>query len=192
MSISCAQIKNAYYQGIFPLADPHSKEIMWLRPDPRTIIDLNSYHIPRSLAKTIRQKKFHITYNQKFSTVVKMCSARNQTWISKELISVYEKLHQKNQAYSLECWFDNKLVGGVFGLQFSKAFFAKSMFFLISNASKVALIYLLEHLKTKNFILFECQYLSSHLRQFGALQIPDKTYITLLTKALTAYSEKSY
>jgi leucyl/phenylalanyl-tRNA---protein transferase len=165
------------------MSDPISKKIIWLRPDPRCVIDINAYHLPRSLAKIIRQKRFSTTINQDFKSVVTVCSSRQQSWITPELIEIYYQLYNQKKALSVETWYQGELVGGVFGLCFSKAFFAKSMFFYLSNASKVALICLLEYLKSQNFVLFDCQYMSAHLKQFAAYEISDSNYNKILQES---------
>ena len=178
--LSPKKIYLAYTQGYFPMPDPITSEIQWYRPDPRTIIELNNFHISRSLKRIIKKNIFKITFNKAFNQVIRACSNRRETWITKEIIESYTNLHKLGAAQSVEVWYDNKLAGGVYGINFCQAFFAESMFYNVSNASKIALYALIERLKTKKFSLLECQFMTDHLKSLGASQISDEEYMERL------------
>ncbi|MBC61182.1 MAG: leucyl/phenylalanyl-tRNA--protein transferase [Zetaproteobacteria bacterium] len=178
----------AYCQGYFPMPDHVTNEIFWYRPDPRAIFPLDKFRVSRSLQKVIRKKFFEITFNQAFNKVIHYCGSRKESWITKNFINAYTELHNLNQAHSVEVWLDGELVGGVYGVHIGSAFFAESMFFRASNASKVALYFLIEKLKEKNFFLLECQFMTDHLKSLGAEEISDKDYIRLLQAAINKAS----
>jgi len=170
----------AYTQGYFPMPDPETSKIQWYRPDPRTIIELDDFHISRSLKKIINKNIFKITFNQDFERVIRECANRKETWITPSIIDTYTKLHKLGAAQSVEIWYENKLAGGLYGINFCRAFFAESMFYNVSNSSKIALYALTKRLKARNFTLLECQFMTDHLRSLGASEISDKEYIKRL------------
>ena len=174
----------AYSEGFFPMPDENSGEILWFRPDPRTIIPLDGFHQSRSLRSLLRKKRFQVTYNQSFSQVMHYCSQRPNTWINDEFKAAYQKLHTMKIAHSVETWKEGQLVGGVYGVCFGGAFFAESMFYRASNASKVALYHLVEKLRQKKFHVLECQFMTDHLRSLGAKEISDTQYMKLLKHAI--------
>ncbi len=183
-SLSPSIIYRAYSQGYFPLPEKNSNKINWLKPNPRGIIPISDFHTSRSLKKIIRRKTFNITYNKNFEQVLLCCSQRKNSWINSQFQSLYLTMHQLEACHSIEVWQENILVGGVFGISFAGVFFANSMFYKVSNASKVALYYLHKHLIERKFILLECQFLSEHLKQFGAVEITETDYIYLLKLGL--------
>lgn len=177
---------NAYSQGIFPMAE--DDEIYWFDPDPRAIIPLNGFHVSRSLRRAVRQKRFDVRLNTAFSAVMRACAApapgRESTWISEEFIEVYTRLHHLGFAHSVESWQNGELVGGLYGVSVCGLFAGESMFSRARDASKVALVHLVEHLNAQNFVLLDTQFMTEHLRQFGAIEIPRAEYHLRLQKAL--------
>lgn len=175
---------SAYSQGYFPMPEEETGEILWYRPDPRAIFPLDGFKVSRSLRKKINSKRFTITYSQDFSKVVEGCAKRETTWITEDIKEAFYLMHRLHAAHSVEIWQDEHLVGGVYGLSLGGAFFAESMFHYVTDASKIALYYLVERLNEKKFELLECQFLTHHLASLGAIEINDREYIKLLTKAI--------
>jgi leucyl/phenylalanyl-tRNA--protein transferase len=175
----------AYCNGYFPMADPNTGEINWYSPDPRTIFDLNEFHIPRSLKLTLKKKEYEIHFNKKFEEVMRSCAEREETWISETIIQSYIQLHQLGFAHSVETWKDGKLAGGLYGVAIRGAFFGESMFSRLRDASKIALVNLVMRLKERGFTLLDTQYLTSHLEKFGAHEIPRNEYLKQLEESLT-------
>lgn len=158
--------------------------IFWHRPEKRGIIPLESFKIPKNLARLYRQAPFKLKINQDFEGVMRACASRSDTWISEEIIQSYNTLYELNMAMSFECWNNDELVGGLYGVSISKAFFGESMFHKASNASKIALVFLVEFLKKEGYTLLDTQYLNPHLVQFGGIEIDAAEYDQLLAKAL--------
>jgi leucyl/phenylalanyl-tRNA---protein transferase len=179
---------NAYAQGYFPMADPDDGNIYWYDPDPRTILPLESFHVPRRLARTVKQKKFEVRINTAFQRVMELCAEprKNQprTWISEELIELYTVLHRHGFAHSVETWQRGELVGGVYGVSVGGLFAGESMFSRARDASKVALVALGDVLKRNGYVLFDVQFTNEHLKQFGIIEIPRKHYKLKLEAAL--------
>ena len=177
-----------YASGAFPMADAETGFINWYLPEVRTIIPLDSFNIPRSTRKALDEKKFKIKFDNDFEGVVAGCADRDSTWISDELIDAYRKLKKRGHIHTVETWKDGKLVGGLYGVTFRGAFFGESMFSKFSQASKAALVALLKHLKDKDFVLLDVQYMTEHLKMFGAIEISFEEYTKLLQKAyVSAY-----
>jgi leucyl/phenylalanyl-tRNA---protein transferase len=172
-----------YARGAFPMADEYTKEINWYLPKTRTIIPLNDYNLPRSLRKFMEKTDIEIRYDFDFLPVVKACAEREQTWISDELIEAYLRLQKTGHIHTVEAWKKGKLVGGLYGVAYKGAFFGESMFSRVTQASKVALVNLIEHLKGKNFVLLDVQYMTEHLKMFGAKEISYEKYCSLLIEA---------
>lgn len=172
-----------YASGAFPMADENTGEINWFMPEIRTIIPLNSYNIPRSLKKIMSKGGFEVRYDYSFEPVVRACAERDTTWISEELIKAYLKLEKKGNVHTVEIWKDDMLTGGLYGITYGGAFFGESMFSREPQASKLALVYLLEHLKVKGFSLLDVQYMTPHLQMFGAVEINFTEYNQLLWAA---------
>ncbi len=175
----------AYCNGYFPMADPKTGEISWYAPDPRTIFDLNEFHIPRSLKLTLRKGEFEVRINTRFEEVMRACAEREETWISETIIQSYMQLYQLGLAHSVEIWRDDKLVGGLYGVAIRGAFFGESMFSRTRDASKIALVYLVKRMMERGFSLLDTQYLTPHLERFGAREIPHSEYMKRLEKSLT-------
>ena len=181
----------AYANGIFPMSeDREDKELFWVDPDFRGIIPLDQFHIPRSLKKAVKKTPFRVTTDEAFREVVKACSmparGRETTWISERIEAMYEDLHQRGFAHSIECWKGDELVGGLYGVSLGAAFFGESMFSKRTNASKIALVYLVARLKKAGYSLLDSQFITEHLKQFGAVEIAREEYHQLLTEALHA------
>lgn len=181
------QLLYAYVQGIFPMAHEDG-EIYWYDPDPRAILPLDDFHVPRRLARTVRQEPFEIRVDTAFREVIEACAApapgRESTWISDEIIEAYDRLHELGFAHSVEAWQEGRLVGGLYGVAINSFFAGESMFSRERDASKVALVHLVERLREKGFLLLDIQFLTDHFRQFGAVEIARREYRTLLARAL--------
>jgi leucyl/phenylalanyl-tRNA--protein transferase len=154
----------AYSAGYFPMADSVHGEIHWYSPDPRAILPLDSFKVARSLKQTVRKNIFDIRFNTSFEKVIRNCSNRNETWISEEIVQSYLELHKLGYAHSVESWFNNEIVGGLYGVTLGGAFFGESMFSLMKDASKVALVALVERLNQNGFILLDTQYIAKSIQ----------------------------
>jgi leucyl/phenylalanyl-tRNA---protein transferase len=177
-------IVRAYCQGIFPMGDD-SGEINWYSPDPRCIIDLEEFKPSRRLLRTYRNGPFEIRYDADWSGVMAACADRETTWITEPIFDVYTRLHKMGFAHTVEAYLDGRLVGGLYGVSLRGAFMGESMFHTATNASKVCLVALVERLKERGFTLLDCQYMTDHLRTFGATLIPRTEYLNRLQHALT-------
>lgn len=174
----------AYVNGYFPMPDPQTSEILWFKPDPRAIIPLDGFHVSRSLRRRLKKKEYQISLNKAFSEVMKGCADRKDTWINSDFLKAYQNLHSIGAAHSLEVWEGEQLIGGVYGVSLGGAFFAESKFHRKTDASKIALYHLVEHLKQRGFILLEVQFLIPHLKTLGAIEIPSADYEHRLRRAL--------
>lgn len=179
----------AYASGVFPMAeDRESSDLYWVDPQERGVIPLEGFHLPKRLIKSIRQGVFRITRDLAFADVMRACAApgndRGRTWINAEIIAAYTRLHEMGHAHSIECWQDEKLVGGLYGVAIGAAFFGESMFHRERDASKVALAALVARLKAGGYRLLDIQFITDHLRQFGAIEIPRADYLTRLARAI--------
>jgi len=171
-----------YASGAFPMDDGNGN-ISWYLPSKRVIIPLDNFNIPRSAKKLIVKNNFEIKFDTDYLSVIKGCANREETWISEKLIFAYKRLHKRGFVHSVETYFEDRLVGGLYGITFRGAFFGESMFSQIPGASKAALISLIKHLKERNFILLDVQYLTDHLKMFGAVEIEWDEYYNLLMKS---------
>lgn len=184
-SINPAMLESAYREAAFPMADPDDPGVFtWHRPRRRAILPLHAFHVSHSLARTIRQGRFTVTYDQDFPAVMRACAARPDVWITEPLIDAYTALHSAGKAHSVEVFIDGQLVGGVYGVHLGGAFFAESKFHSVRDMSKVALAHLVFRLRQRGFALLEVQYLTTHLAQFGVTLIPDHQYRHRLAEAL--------
>lgn len=172
-----------YASGAFPMADERTGLINWYMPEIRTVIPLTDYNIPRSLKKKLSRINFEFKFDSDFLSVVKNCADRDSTWISDELIEAYSKLEKMGHVHTVESWLNGELVGGLYGVTYKGAFFGESMFSKVSQASKATLIKLIEHLNEKKFSLLDVQYMTEHLKMFGAKEISFSDYNFLLAKA---------
>jgi leucyl/phenylalanyl-tRNA---protein transferase len=169
-----------YSHGAFPMADEITGYINWYLPEIRTIIPLDNYNVPRSLNKIIKEDRFEFRYDYDFLPVVNSCADRDQTWISERLIEAYLELDKLGYVHTVETWEKGKLVGGLYGISYGGAFFGESMFSKVPQASKAALVKLIERLNEKNFVMLDVQYMTSHLKMFGAKEISFEEYNSLL------------
>ena len=176
-------VEAAYRKGFFPMASEDG-EIRWYGSDPRAIIELDHFHIPKRLLRMIRSKKYTMTTNQDFEAVIRGCADREETWISEEIISVYIQMHRLHKAHSVEAYRDGRMVGGIYGVSLGGAFMGESMFSLESGGSSACLVYLLERLLKKGYELFDTQFITQHLQRFGAVEISRYEYLRRLKKAL--------
>ena len=177
-------ILSAYREGLFPMGDPFSGQIEWYRPDPRAILPLKEFHLPRRLARTFRSGKFEFRSDADFEGVIDACAAREVTWITPPIREAYAALHRKGSAHSVEAWRDGVLVGGLYGVHVGGAFMAESMFHRMTDAGKVAVVALVHHLRARGFLLLDIQMMTPLLRNFGAVDISAKEYQKRLDRAL--------
>jgi len=193
MPIDTQLMLNAYRMGVFPMADSRDdEETYWVEPQMRAIIPLDGLNISKSLRKKIRQDRFEVTSDQAFEEVISTCgqsaSDRNDTWINDDIEKVFIELHHQGHAHSVECWqiIDDKrtLVGGLYGLAIGRLFCGESMFSRASDASKVALVWLVARLRAGGFEILDCQFMTDHLQRMGAIELPQSEYLTLLRKVL--------
>jgi len=182
LSLATETLLNAYRHGIFPMAVDEAGTIGWFSPDPRAIIPLDEgFHIPHSLKRTLKRNLFEITVNKAFPAVIRACATTHgESWISKEIIRAYTALHKIGRAHSVEAWSEGKLAGGLYGVHLGGAFFGESMFHHVTDASKVALVALVERLRARGFTLLDTQWTTPHLIRFGACEISKARYLKLL------------
>jgi leucyl/phenylalanyl-tRNA--protein transferase len=179
-------VLRAYREGIFPMA-MESGEIAWFSPDPRGVIPLDDFHIPSRLARVVRSGRFEIRIDTAFELVMRACAAREDddgTWISETILECYVALHRLGITHSVETWQDGELVGGLYGVHLGGAFFGESMFHRATDASKVALVALVDRMRRRSFRLLDIQWVTPHLEQFGAIEIPRDEYLGQLKQAL--------
>lgn len=174
---------NAYAQGIFPMADELGR-ISWYAPDPRAILEHQNLHVSRSLRATIRKGIYVIRTDTAFEMVMRCCADREETWINEEFIKSYTYLHYVDLAHSVEAWKEGMLVGGLYGVALGGAFMGESMFSSATDASKVCLVALVEHLKARGYVLHDTQFLTPHLATLGVMEIPRRVYEKRLKGAL--------
>lgn len=177
----------AYRIGVFPMADPDG-EIGWYAPDPRGVLPLDAFHVSKTLAKTVRQGRFEVAVDRDFEGTMRACAEpapdREGTWISEELIEAYVALHERGYAHSVECWRDGAFAGGLYGVALRGAFFGESMVTRVRDASKVALVALVERLRAGGFVLLDTQMATPHVARFGAVEIPRAAFERRLAVAL--------
>ena len=180
-----ASIVQGYAQGYFLMADDAGASLGWYSSRERTLIPLDErFRYPRSLQRVLNQERFTVAVNRAFEAVVEGCADRETTWISEELKAIYRSLHAAGWAHSFETWQGDELAGGILGLTIGGAFIGESMFFRIPDGSKVAMVKLVEHLRDRQFILFDAQMMNPHLERFGAHVIGSRQYNALLKLAL--------
>ncbi len=171
-----------YAQGAFPMADEYG-EIEWYQPRTRAIIPLDSFNIPRSLKQFMKSSNFSYKYDNDFESVIRTCAYRETTWISEELVTAYDGLINLGCLHTVEVYDSDKLVGGLYGVNFRGAFFGESMFSIVPQASKCALVKLLERLVEKEFKVLDVQFITEHLKMFGAIEIPFSQFKVMLNGA---------
>ncbi|MEO0475814.1 MAG: leucyl/phenylalanyl-tRNA--protein transferase [Planctomycetota bacterium] len=197
MNLTPDLILSAYCQGLFPMADGRDGEIGWYSPDPRAIQPfvegdpLGAFHIKRSLAKQLRKHNFEITTDRCFANVIHACATEPRrdgegTWISPHLEALYFELYEHGFAHSVEAWSEGELVGGIYGVTIGSAFFGESMFSRQPYASQVCYAWLIEHLRSRGYTLFDVQFVNPHLLQFGVVEVPRDSYMALLAEAIEA------
>ncbi len=179
----------AYAEGLFPMAERRGDPTLyWVSPEKRGVIPLDSFHVPHRLARTVRSGAFTVTANTVFRDVMQACAApgpgREESWINDEILRLYCALHVSGHAHSIECWKGGELVGGLYGVRLGAAFFGESMFSRARDASKVALVHLVDGLRRGGFVLLDSQFLTAHLARFGAVEIPREQYLMKLANAL--------
>jgi leucyl/phenylalanyl-tRNA--protein transferase len=181
---------SAYAQGAFPMGD-RDGSIGWYTADPRGIIPLEKFHISATLRAIVRQNKFDVRINTAFEQVMRACSSqpRGGSWINEKLIAAYLRLHRMGYAHSVESWRNDELVGGLYGVSLGAAFFGESMFHTARDASKVALVHLVNRLRERKFELLDAQAATPHLKQFGCVEIPADQYLRLLRHAIVKERE---
>ncbi|MGK2871570.1 MAG: leucyl/phenylalanyl-tRNA--protein transferase [Alphaproteobacteria bacterium] len=178
----------AYAHGYFPMAESRDDpELFWLDPETRGILPLDHFHVSRRLARTIRTNRFTVRIDTAFEQVMRACAAprpgHEDSWINEKIIGLYTALFEQGHGHCVECWQDERLVGGVYGVQIGAAFFGESMFSLVRDASKVALTHLAGRLRAGGFQLLDTQFLTAHLSSFGGVEIPRARYQKLLRRA---------
>lgn len=175
----------AYASGWFPMGDDDG-ELRWYSPDPRGIIPLEDFHVPKRLARTIRQQRFEVRIDTAFAEVIAACAADREegTWITPEIVESYTALHERGFAHSVEVFQDERLAGGLYGVALQAAFFGESMFHRVTDASKVALAALVDRLRDRRFRLLDVQWVTPHLERFGAVEISRRAYLRKLADAL--------
>jgi len=179
----------AYSIGVFPMADSRvADDVYWVEPKKRGILPLDGFRLSHSLAKLLRSDRFTVTADRAFAQVVSGCAERTadrpDTWINPAIELAYADLHKRGHAHSIETWQDGRLVGGLYGVKLGGAFFGESMFSRASNASKVAMAYLVARLKVGGFQLLDCQFITDHLASLGAIEVSRERYVALLDSAL--------
>ena len=180
---------SAYASGWFPMAVGDAG-IRWFSPDPRGIIPLDGFHVPRRLARVVRKGAFEVAINRDFGAVIRACAEADReeddagTWIDREIVDSYTAMHAAGYAHSVEVWQDGRLAGGLYGVAIGGAFFGESMFHHVTDASKVALVALVERLRARGYALLDTQWTTDHLEQFGAIEITRRKYLQLLAAAL--------
>ena len=183
--IEPALLVHAYRQGIFPMA-LEDDEIGWFSPDPRGVLPLDHVHTPARLARVIRSGRFEVAIDRDFEGVMRACAADREdgTWISEEIIESYVALHRLGMAHSVEAWREGKLAGGLYGVHLGGAFFGESMFHYETDASKVALMALVTRMRDRALSLLDIQWVTPHLAQFGAVEIPREDYLMRLNRVI--------
>lgn len=186
--IDAEMLLRAYAYGVFPMAEARDDpELYWIDPERRGILPLDRFHVPKRLARTIRRHPFDIRIDTAFREVMLGCAdaapGRDGTWINERILALYCELNARGRAHSVECWREGKLVGGLYGVSLGAAFFGESMFSRETDASKVALVYLVARLIRGGYRLLDTQFVTSHLAQFGAVEISRDDYRSRLARA---------
>jgi len=174
-----------YAMGIFPMADSRTAgDVFWVEPRTRAVIPIHGFHLSHSLRRTLRSDKFKVTFDTAFADVVTACADREETWINADIERAVLALHRLGHAHSVEAWLDGELVGGLYGVKLGRAFFGESMFSRATDASKIALAWLVARLKVGGYSLLDCQFMTEHLASLGAVPVSKEGYSALLATAL--------
>ncbi|MEN8659081.1 leucyl/phenylalanyl-tRNA--protein transferase [Marivita sp.] len=185
MTVTPDLLLQAYRAGVFPMAEHRDDpEVFWVDPRKRGVFPLDGFRISRSLAKTLKRDAYRVTLNTAFGDVIDSCADRSETWINHEIRTLYEELHYKGHAHSIEVWMQDRLVGGVYGVAVGGAFCGESMFSRERDTSKIALAWLIDLLRRTGFVLFDTQFLTHHLASLGAVEITRAEYRRYLAQAL--------
>ncbi|MFP7675366.1 leucyl/phenylalanyl-tRNA--protein transferase [Marivita sp. S0852] len=186
MTVTPDLLLEAYRAGVFPMAEHRDDpEMFWVDPRKRGVFPLDGFHISRSLAKTLRRDAYRVTRDAAFAQVIEACADRSETWINRDIRILYEELHKRGHAHSLEVWQDEQLIGGIYGVCVGSAFCGESMFSRRRDASKIALAWLVDLLRRTKFTLFDTQFITPHLASLGAIEISRVQYRRELARALT-------
>lgn len=177
-------IRYAYERGYFPMADGLQGPIHWYYPTMRCLMPMEGIRVSRSLRRTLRMVPFEITFDQKFEEVMRACQRPTDNWISEDLIAAYVRVHEEGWAHSCEVWLDGQLVGGLYGVAIGACFCGESMFSRVTDASKVALVHLIPHLRQLGFELFDAQFINPHTASLGAFEITQLEYLTVLHRLM--------
>jgi leucyl/phenylalanyl-tRNA--protein transferase len=182
-------VLRAYMVGLFPMAErADDPEVFWVDPEKRGVMPIDTFHVPRSLKKVVRQGRFEVRVDHDFAAVMRGCAAPRakpgETWINDQIVGVYCSLNAQGFAHSVECWLDGALVGGLYGVALRGAFFGESMFSRATDASKVALVHLVARLRRGGYTLLDAQFVTPHLARFGAVEIPRRVYRKQLAAAM--------
>lgn len=194
IELSAPLLLRAYAAGIFPMAESaDSEELYWFDPERRGILPLDGFHVPRKLRKAVRRGLFEMRFDSDFRAVIEACAEptpdRPKTWINADILRLYTDLFQMGCAHSVECWSEGRLVGGLYGVSLGGAFFGESMFSRVTDASKVALVHLVARLRAAGYRLLDAQFVTDHLSQFGAEEIPRAEYRRRLAAALAVTAD---
>src|SRR5918998_3382352 len=176
-------LEACYRAGAFPMADRYGR-IEFYRSDPRSILELDSLHVSKSLSRTLRKGIYDVRVDHDFEGVIRACARRPETWINEEIIRAFTELHREGKAHSVEAYKDGELVGGLYGMTLGGAFMGESMFSWMRDASKICFLHLVERLKERGYVLLDCQIQNDHLARLGAVEIPEKEYLQRLREAL--------
>lgn len=174
----------AYALGWFPMGTGRRSRIEWFSPDPRGVMPLDTFHAPSRLRRVVRQSRFEVRIDTAFEAVMRACADRDETWITEDILQSYVALHRLGHGHSVETWQDGALVGGLYGVSLGGAFFGESMFHTATDASKVALVALVERLRARGYVLLDTQWVTPHLAQFGGTEIRRAEYLARLEAAL--------
>ena len=202
-NIPISSVIEAYKLGMFPMAETcSSKEIYWIEPKKRGIFNFSKIKIPKKFKRFLKNNKFQLAVDNNFEQVINNCAkltnSRKDTWINDTIKKIYIEMYNTGIAHSVECYLNKELVGGLYGIKIGRIFFGESMFSLVSNASKVTLIHLLERLKVGGFKILDTQFINEHLKQFGAIEVSNKEFKNIIEKNVDkkanfyCYSKKGF
>ena len=183
MKLTTEILEACYRAGAFPMADAHGR-IEFYRSDPRSVLEFEDLHVPRSLARVIRKETFGVRVDEDFEGIIRACADREETWINPEIIDAYVRLHHAGKAHSVEAYRGGELAGGLYGVTLGGAFMGESMFTRIRDASKVCFVNLVGRLQERGYELLDCQIQNPHLARLGAREIPEREYLRRLERAL--------